>query len=172
MAHWRLGQTDKAKEWYDTSLAWSNANAAEAAELQDYFTEEAVLMMDHLDARLDDQSTDVTTLSQRAAAQLYKEQYDLAKADWLQVVQLEPKRLRQAFDAFRRAEQRTLHAIVRINFESAHPNGEGARRVIKVCLLRAGTVDISNLPGEMLAMALDQETAPDWVQPRAYAGPR
>lgn len=79
-------------------------------------------MMDHLDARLDDQSTDVTTLSQRAAAQLYKEQYDLAKADWLQVVQLDPKRLRQAFDAFRRAEQWSTAAEFGYRYHEQRPD--------------------------------------------------
>ena len=47
MAHWQLDQKDKAKQWYDKSLAWQTANADAAkadAELQGFFTEAANLM--------------------------------------------------------------------------------------------------------------------------------
>jgi tetratricopeptide (TPR) repeat protein len=46
MAHWQLDQKDKAKPWYDKSLAWQTANAAEAKtdpELQGFFAEAAKL---------------------------------------------------------------------------------------------------------------------------------
>lgn len=47
MAHWQMDQKDKAKQWYDKSLAWQTANADAAkadAELQGFFTEAAKLM--------------------------------------------------------------------------------------------------------------------------------
>ncbi len=47
MAHWQLGQKDKARPWDDKSLAWQTANpdAAKAdTELQSFYAEAAALM--------------------------------------------------------------------------------------------------------------------------------
>jgi tetratricopeptide (TPR) repeat protein len=52
-----------------------------------------------------DDTTDATLLARRAVAYIATEQWDLAKADWLRAIELQPDQLQQAFDAFRKAEQ-------------------------------------------------------------------
>jgi tetratricopeptide (TPR) repeat protein len=52
-----------------------------------------------------DDTTDATLLARRAVAYIATEQWDLAKADWLRVIELQPDQLQQAFDAFCKAEQ-------------------------------------------------------------------
>lgn len=54
---------------------------------------------------ISDQTTDATPLSRRGAAYVATEQWELARADWLRAIELQPDLLDQAFDAFRNAEQ-------------------------------------------------------------------
>lgn len=50
-------------------------------------------------------TTDVTLLAKRAAAYIATEQWELAKADWMRVIELQPAQLQQAFETFRNAER-------------------------------------------------------------------
>ncbi len=52
-----------------------------------------------------DQTADASLLFKRATAYIATEQWDLAKADWLRVIEQQPDQLQQAFDVFRNAEQ-------------------------------------------------------------------
>jgi WD40 repeat protein/serine/threonine protein kinase/tetratricopeptide (TPR) repeat protein len=44
-------------------------------------------------------------------------------------------------------------------------NPETAERVVKACLLRADSIDLTRLPEDQLAKALDNGTVPDWLPP-------
>ena len=58
-----------------------------------------------LNQLITDKTTDATLLAKRGSAYISTEQWDLAKADWLRVIELQPGRLVEAFDAFRHAER-------------------------------------------------------------------
>jgi WD40 repeat protein/Tfp pilus assembly protein PilF len=44
MAHWRLGEEEKAREWYDKAVAWMEKNAKDNRELQRFRIEAADLL--------------------------------------------------------------------------------------------------------------------------------
>jgi tetratricopeptide (TPR) repeat protein len=44
MAHWQLGEKDKAREWYDRAVAWMDKNQPENEELRRFRAEAAQLM--------------------------------------------------------------------------------------------------------------------------------
>jgi WD40 repeat protein/tetratricopeptide (TPR) repeat protein len=55
---------------------------------------------------------------------------------------------REAVDSFRRT-----------------PSGEAADRVIKCCLLRAGAIDVGELPGDLLLKSLNEGAIPESIRP-------
>lgn len=54
---------------------------------------------------ISDQPTDVNLILRRATAYIASEQWELAKADWVRAIELQPNRVADAFETFRRAGQ-------------------------------------------------------------------
>ena len=44
MAHWRLGEKDKAREWYDRAVRWMDKNPSKNEELRRFRAEAAELL--------------------------------------------------------------------------------------------------------------------------------
>jgi serine/threonine-protein kinase len=44
MAHWQLGEKDKARTWYDRAVAWMNKHKPQAEELRRFLSEAAALL--------------------------------------------------------------------------------------------------------------------------------
>jgi hypothetical protein len=44
MAHWQLGEKDKARAWYDQAVAWMDKNRPQDAELKRFRAEAAALL--------------------------------------------------------------------------------------------------------------------------------
>jgi len=44
MAHWQLGEKDKAREWYDKAVTWMETNAKDNSELIPFRKEAEELM--------------------------------------------------------------------------------------------------------------------------------
>ena len=44
MAHWQLGETDKARKWFDQAVGWMDKNQPRNAELRRFRAEAAELM--------------------------------------------------------------------------------------------------------------------------------
>jgi tetratricopeptide (TPR) repeat protein len=66
-------------------------------------------------------------------------------------------------------DQESYTALCKSILEQPFTTHEPAERAIKVCLLRAGTVDVSDLPGKTLAAALDDATAPAGFRPWGWS---
>jgi serine/threonine protein kinase/Flp pilus assembly protein TadD len=143
MAHWQLGNKDEAHQWFDKGIAWMEKNQhpedllwfrAEAAGLlgvlspsEKYFTvlaEASVLRnAGHWQEAIDaySQAIDLAPVQApgvwrgRGSAYLELRQWDLAKADWLQAIELQPDQLQSAFDAFRDAQRWTEAAEFGVN---------------------------------------------------------
>jgi len=140
-------------------------------------------------------------LYKRAAKYIASEQWDLAKADWVRMIAMQPDQVQQAFDIFRNAErwseaaafgqilsdQNPRNTILWVKvaplavlsdddaiykqlcrrvlelYREA-PTAESVHPLIKACLLKRGTIDISELPLDTFPTSLDS-TAPDWLPP-------
>jgi hypothetical protein len=44
MAHWQLGEKDKAREWYDKAVQWMNKNQPKDEELRRFRVEAAEVL--------------------------------------------------------------------------------------------------------------------------------
>jgi hypothetical protein len=44
MAHWQLGEKDKARAWYDRAVAWMDKNQPQNGELKGFRAEAAALL--------------------------------------------------------------------------------------------------------------------------------
>src|SRR5207248_9060263 len=44
MAHWQLGEKDKARQWYDKGVAWMDNNKPQDEDLRRYRAEAAALL--------------------------------------------------------------------------------------------------------------------------------
>ena len=68
------------------------------------------------------ETTDAELLRKRAQAHVALEEWELAKADWLRVVDLKPAYLEQAFDTFRKAERWKEAAELGLKFIEQRPD--------------------------------------------------
>lgn len=175
MAEWKMQRKEKAYNWYDRAVEWMAQNSPRNAELTRIHAE-AVKTIALPFERLLETARNYPTLRQGMfgierkrnrwveAAAIGNRLIEGASDDdmvWLRqapVMVLAENHARYSSFCTRMVEQ----------FKAIRDPSR-AERVCKACLLQPGAIEIAQLPHEVLARSLDNDTAPPWLKP--WGGP-